>query len=325
MMACVVLIASVFSTEATAIEAAGLDRAKRATIGILEDQQDQRTPDRHGKILIRGTGFHLRDGYIVTARHAVERHTTQGAVIPKQIRLMTMDFHELAAELVGESSYADVVLYRLQENHRAVLTDATPFAAGDMKSGDDVFTIGYPLGWGPTMAFGHLGNMNTFLQTVDTRLIQADLSVCSGNSGGGMFNAAGEVVGVMHAIIQTEKDPQERHCSRLAFAVPAPLAQRIVMAALSGQPLSFSRLGIQMTSVKDGTKWRVAVKEVSDPAKSAGLGKTDVLMAIDGMDITDAAQLKNYLIEKTKPGQQVEVRVRRGDGELTFVVVLAGG
>jgi S1-C subfamily serine protease len=324
-VACVALTTSVFSTEATAIEAAGLDRAKRATIGVLEDTQDQRTPDRPGKILIRGTGFHLRDGYIVTARHAVERHTTQGAIIPKQIRLMTTDFHELPAELVGESSYADVVLYRVPEHHRSVLTAATPFTTGDMNSGDEVFTIGYPLGWGPTMAFGRLGNTNTFLQTVDTRLLQADLSVCSGNSGGGMFNAAGEVVGVLHAIIQTEKDPQESHCSRLAFAVPAPLAQRIVTAALGGQPLAFSRLGIQMTSVKDGTKWRVAVKEVSDPAKSAGLGKTDVLMAIDGMEITDAAQLKNYLIERTTPGQQVEVRVRRGDGELTFVVVLAGG
>lgn len=324
-MACTGLAAGLWSPDAAALDAAALDRAKRATIGVLEDTQDQRTPDRPGKILIRGTGFHLRDGYLVTARHAVERHETQGAVIPKQIRIMTTDFHELSAELVGESAYADVVLYRVLEKQRSVLAATAPFATGDVKSGDEVFTIGYPLGWGPTMAFGRLGNTNTFLQTVDTRLLQADLSVCSGNSGGGMFNAAGEVVGVMHAIIQTEKDPQESHCSRLAFAVPAPLAQRMVTAALTGQPLAFSRLGIQMTTVKDGTKWRVAVKGVADPAKSAGLEKTDVLVAIDDMEITDAAQLKNYLIERTTPGQQVQVRVRRGDGELTFVVVLAGG
>ena len=195
----------------------------------------------------------------------------------------------------------------------------------DATAGDDVFTVGYPLGWGPTMAFGRLGNTNTFLQTIDTRLLQADLSVCSGNSGGAMYNAAGEVVGLMHAIIQTDKDPQEGHCSRLAFAVPAPLAQRIVQAALDGKPLEFSRLGLHMTTVKDGIRWRVAVRDVVEPAKSAGLMKTDILVAIDDMDIVDAAQLKNYLIERTNPGQQVRIKVRRGDVDLTFPVTLAGG
>ena len=42
-------------------------------VGILEDTQDPRAPEKPGKIKIRGTGFHLHDGYIVTARHAVEK------------------------------------------------------------------------------------------------------------------------------------------------------------------------------------------------------------------------------------------------------------
>jgi len=49
-------------------------RAKQATVGILEDNQDQRTPEKHGKIVVRGTGFHLRDGYVITARHAADKH-----------------------------------------------------------------------------------------------------------------------------------------------------------------------------------------------------------------------------------------------------------
>ncbi len=302
-----------------------LDRAKRATIGVLEETQDQRTPDRPGKITIRGTGFHLRDGYLVTARHAVERTGPMGKAIPSQIRVMTTDLNELPAALVGDNAYVDVVVYRVPEHYRSSLPAATDFAATEGTAGDEVFTVGYPLGWGPTMAFGRLGNTNTFLQTVDARLLQADLSVCSGNSGGAMYNTAGQVVGLMHAIIQTDKDPQEGHCSRLAFAVPAPLAQRIVQAAVDGKPLSFSRLGVHMTTVKDGTKWRVAVREVVEPAKSAGLMKTDILMAIDDIDIVDAAQLKNYLIERTNPGQQVRIKVRRGDVDLTFPVILAGG
>lgn len=129
----------------------------------------------------------------------------------------------------------------------------------------------------------------------------------------------------MHAIIQTDKDETQAHCSRMAFAVPGPLAQRIVNAALEGKPLAFSKLGIHMTPVKDGTKWRIAVKDVADPAKESGIQKQDILLAIEDMEILDAAQLKNYLIERTTPGQRVSVKVRRLDADLTFHVVLGGG
>lgn len=301
-------------------------RAKQATVGILEDTQDQRTPEKPGKIAVRGTGFHLRDGYIITARHAAEKHDpTMGTIIQKHVRILTTDLHELPADLVGDSAFMDVVIYRVTEPHRAKLLASTAFVSGDVTPGTEVFTVGYPLGWGPTMAFGRLGNTNTFLQTVDTRLIQADLSACNGNSGGGLFNTQGEIVGIMHAIIQTEKDETQAHCSRMAFAIPGTLAERIVNAALAGKSLTFSKLGIHMTSVKDGTKWRIAVKDVVDPAKAAGIQKHDVLLAIEDTEILDAAHLKNYLIERTTPGQRVSVKVRRVDADLTFTVVLGGG
>lgn len=301
-------------------------QAKQATVGILEDTQDQRTPEKPGKILVRGTGFHLRDGYIVTARHAAEKHDpTAGTVTLKQVRILTTDLHELPADLVGDSAFMDVVVYRVAQQHRSKLQAGTAFATGDVQTGQEVFTIGYPMGWGPTIAFGHLGNTNTFLQTVDTRLIQADVAACSGNSGGGLFNDKGEVVGIMHAIIQTERDDSTAYCSRMAFAIPAILANRIVNAALEGKPLTFSKMGIHMMAVKDDTKWRMAVKDVAEPAKSAGIQKHDIIIAVDDTEILDAAHLKNYLIERTTPGQRVSVKVRRVDADLTFTVVLGGG
>jgi serine protease Do len=300
--------------------------AKQATVGILEDTQDQRTPEKPGKIAIRGTGFHLRDGYVITARHAAEKHDpAMGTIIQKHVRILTTDLNELPADLVGENAFMDVVIYRIAEPHRSKLQAGTSFATGDVAPGMEVFTVGYPLGWGPTMAFGRLGNTNTFLQTVETRLLQADLSACSGNSGGGLFNAQGEIVGIMHAVIQTEKEETQAHCSRMTFAIPGTLAERIVNAALAGKPLTFSKMGIHMTSVKDGTKWRMAVRDVADPAKAAGIQKHDILLAIEDTEILDAAQLKNYLIERTTPGQKVSLKVRRVDADLTFHVVLGGG
>lgn len=103
-----------------------LERAKRATVGVLEDTQDPRMPEKPGKIAIRGTGFHLRDGYIVTARHAVDKNSPSGQIIPKVIHVITTDLHELVAQLVGDSAYLDVVVYRLNEKDRATLTAMAP-------------------------------------------------------------------------------------------------------------------------------------------------------------------------------------------------------
>jgi serine protease Do len=322
----VTMLTARLNAEPTPLSQETFLHAKQATVGILEDTQDQRTPEKPGKIVVRGTGFHLRDGYVVTARHAAENHdVSTGAMIQKHVRILTNDLHELPADLVGDSSFMDVVIYRIAEPHRSKLQAGTSFATGEAAPGMEVFTVGYPLGWGPTMAFGRLGNTNTFLQTVETRLIQADLSACSGNSGGGLFNTHGDVVGIMHAIIQTEKEETQAHCSRMTFAIPGILAERIVNAALSGKPLTFSKMGIHLTPVKDGTKWRMAVKDVADPAKEAGIQKHDILLTIEDQEILDAAQLKNYLIERTTPGQRVSVKVRRIDADLTFTVALGGG
>jgi serine protease Do len=327
-LACLAALLLGVSTNAfpeTALRPDAIERAKKATVGILEDTQDPRVPDKPGKIKIRGTGFHLHNGYIVTARHAVEKNSPMGHIVPRIIHILTTDLHELVAQIVGESAYLDVVVYRLNQKDRPILDVGTGFAAEPPDVGSEVFTVGYPMGWGPTMAFGRIGNANTFLQTVETRLLQADLSACSGNSGGALYNEGGEVVGIMHAVIQTDKEESQVFCSQMAFAIPGTLASRIVAAAIEGKPLAFSKLGIQMTAVKDGTKWRMAVKDVSEPAKAAGIQKHDIILAVEDTEILDAAHLKNYLIERTVPGQRVSVKVRRAEADLTFTVTLAGG
>ena len=300
-----------------------IEQAMRATIGILSETPVERQSGFHGRLSVRGSGVHLRDGYIVTARHAVERDQGSTKVLPPDIFIMTSGLMELPAHLVGGSAYLDIVLYRVSEAHQNQLPSSALFSTMDARAGDHVFTVGYPLGWGPTVTYGRVGNPNTFLPTADTRLLQADLSACSGNSGGGLFNESGELVGIMHAIIKTDGQGDQR-CSRLAFAVPAILAQRIAKALTDGQQPRFSRLGIQMAPVRVGTRWRVSVGDASGPAKDGGVRKGDLLVAIDDTDISDAAQLKNYLMERTMPGQKVVLRVLRGDQELKLSVTLAG-
>ena len=64
----------------------------------------------------------------------------------------------------------------------------------------------------------------------------------------------------------------------------------------------------------------MAVKDMTDPAKAADIQKHDILLANEDMEILDAAQLKNYLIERTTPDQRVSVKVRRVEADLTFTV-----
>ncbi len=302
--------------------AASIDHAKRATVGILRSGEIAPSEATKAHFSIRGTGVHLREGYVVTARHAVKREEGGKTVIPEEITVLTSDLTELPAVLKGVSAFLDIAVYQVVGDGASSLSSAASLGTREPEPGDEAFTVGYPLGWGPTVAFGRIGNANTFLPTVQSRLVQVDMSACSGNSGGGLFNTAGEIVGVVHAIIQTETLRDERRCSRFAFAVPGRLVQRITHALIEGTKLSFSRLGVQLTAVKMGRQWRVAVSGVTGPARKGGIRKGDILLSIDGTPIRDAAQLKTYLVEHTEPGQRVTLRVLRDQATQVFHISL---
>src|SRR5574338_220004 len=125
-----VMLALPLFAETTPLSQDGLLRARQVTVGILADTQDQRMPEKPEKVVVRGTGFHLRDGYVITARHAAEKHELPtGVVVQKQIRVLTNDLHELPADLVGDSAFMDVVLYRVAEQHRSKLQAGTSFTS----------------------------------------------------------------------------------------------------------------------------------------------------------------------------------------------------
>ena len=299
----------------------GIQQAKRATLGVLQPGEDAQRQGGKAHFVMRGTALHLQDGYILTARHVAEQDEAGRRALAKQITVLTADLDEVSATLVGVNAFLDLAVYRLPQEMAGRLPNVS-VAPGDPDAGEEVFTIGYPLGWGPAIAFGRIGNPSTFLPTVDTRLFQIDLSVCAGNSGGGLFNTRGELIGIMHAMIQTTSERGEQPCSPLAFASPGPLVHRVTSALIHGEQPGFSKLGTALTAVRMGTRWRVAVAEANGPAREGGVQKGDVLLAIDNTDIADGAQLKNYLIERTVPGQQVALRVLREGKEHVLRVTL---
>ena len=300
-----------------------IENAKRATVGILQAEAVPANDPGFGvPITIRGSGIHLGNGRIVTARHAVERSEGGKEVVPENILVLTDDLRELLATRQGANAYLDVAVYQLQGDQSDWPVSQVTFSDEDVTYGNEVFTVGYPMGRGPALSFGKVGNPNTFLATVHSRLVQIDLTTCRGNSGGGLLNDEGQLVGLVHAIIQTETSPAERGCSRLGFALPGLLVKRVVDAVLAGKTPGFSVLGIHLETLKEGNRWILGIAKATGPSRHAGFRKGDILVAINEIAVTTPAQLKNYLIERTEPGQVVVVRVRRGETQHTISVKL---
>ncbi len=317
-------IANIALAGSTSSFAETIERAKAATVAILKETHPEFSPARRAHFSIRGSGFHLQDGYIITAGHAVERQEGSQVVMPKQIHVLTQDLFEIPASFVGFNDILDIAVYRLKQFDSPPPLPATSFAHEEVRSGDNVFTIGYPLGWGPAMGFGTIGNPNTFLPTVQSRLHQVDLSICSGNSGGGLFNHQGEIIGVVHAIIQTETTESDRRCSRFAFAVPGALVQKIITALIQGSSLKFSTLGIQLTTKQENHQWKVAVAKARGPAQTGGVRKGDVILSIENYPIHTPAELKTFLIEQTTPGQRITLQIQRGKIQHALLITLGG-
>ena len=297
-----------------------VEQATHGTVGILK-QARSLSPNRE-PLSVRGSGIYLGEGYVLTARHATKHPGSGNAVDPLHISVRSSTLEEVPAALVGVNQFLDVALYRIPQEMLPRGLSARTFSEVEALTGEQVFTAGYPLGWGPAVSYGYIGNRNTFLQTIQSRLIQVDLAACSGNSGGGLFNAQGEIVGIVHAIIQTDATREERRCSRFAFAVPGPLVRKIVTALMEGKPFHFSKLGLQLTSVKIGRQWRVAVAQATEPARRAGFKKGDVLLSIDNQPVESASRLKTYVIERTRPFQPVSIRILRDHKEKVMRVIL---
>ncbi|MDR4493182.1 MAG: S1C family serine protease [Nitrospirales bacterium] len=307
-------------------KSAGIERAKQATVGILGGSAQGDVVEDFGiSVSVKGTGIHIGHGLVVTARHAVERTEGSKQIVPETIRVLTDDLRELTAIRKGASAYMDVAVYQLSHNELEWPSSSVPVSAQAVTYGDEVFTVGYPLGWGPAISFGHIGNPNAFLPTLQSRVMQVDLSACRGNSGGGLLNLDGELIGLVHAIIQTEMEQEDRRCSRFAFALPGLLVNRVVTTLQEGRIPGFSLLGLHLgTRNKDG-RWVLVIDKASGPSRHAGFRKDDVLVAINGVPITSSAQLKNYLIEQTEPGQSVTISILRGEVDKDVDVILGGG
>ena len=262
------------------------------------------------------------DGYILTCAHVVDGASTI---------TVTIGDKDYTATLVGEDTTSDIAVIKIDADG---LTPATVGNSDGLKVGQSVMAVGNPLGeLGGTVTGGMISALNrsvTIQGTSSTNtmsLIQMDASVSPGNSGGGLFNMNGELIGIVNA------KSSSSDAEGLGFAIPINDAIKVAQELLengyvTGRPyLGITYLGVEdaQTAAQLGVNaYGVYVVEVvkGGPAERAGLQSGDRIVSIDGTEIASKDDL-GTLMQKHAAGDTLNITIAR-NGQMQTVSVTLG-
>jgi serine protease Do len=327
-------------TRPTAAVAAGGGRPSAATdihgiIGKVEpgvvairteafDPRDifQRFPQRGA-----GTGMIISaDGDVLTNAHVIENATAIKVTISGEREARD-------AELVARHPDVDVALVRIKGAKD--LPTVQLGESGRLRVGDAVVAIGNALALpgGPTVTEGIVSALDRELESGnDTlgNLIQTDAAINPGNSGGPLVDAAGTVVGINTAVIQSAG---QELAQNIGFAIAIDTVKPLLDDLRAGRQAVASQayLGVQSQTLTPDIadqfgfsveRGAIVANLVPDsPADKAGLRRLDVVIRFGSTDIETAEGLVRAVRAK-KPGDEVEVTIRRGDDERRVTVTL---
>ena len=265
-----------------------------------------------------GSGFIISDdGYIVTNNHVVDGAET--------ITVKLSDDTEYEAELVGTDPLTDIALLKVAPD------EALPTVAwGDSKTvrpGDEALAIGNPFGLGGTVTSGIVSAVSRDIRSGPyDDFIQTDAAINRGNSGGPLFNADGEVIGVNTMIFSPGGGSVG-----IGFAVPSDLVQRVVSDLQDDGTIARGWLGVQIGPMSeeiasvlgyDAPKGAVVEDVTADsPAAKAGLEDGDIILTFAETEIADVGDLTRAVADVT-PGTDVEATVWRKGKEMTIDVTV---
>ncbi len=279
----------------------------------------------------QGSGVVLdAEGHVLTNSHVVD-----GA---RAVAVALADGRLYEAELVGQDETTDLAVVRLVDPP-ADLVPATLGSSADLSVGEAVLAIGNPLGLDSTATTGIISALDRPVVTqsrtrsVVTNAIQVDAAVNPGNSGGPLFDAAGEVIGITSSIASLSGSGQGGSIG-LGFAIPVDQAADVAQQLIEHGAAEHAFLGVTLqdaTAEVDGvTRAGAAIEQVEpgSPAADAGLESGDVVTAVDGRPVDSAAALTGYVRQYSSGDTAVLDVVRDGTArevEVTLATREAAG
>ena len=302
-----------------------------------------------------GSGVVVAEHYVLTNYHVVEDASSLKVVINSDD---DTEPELLEATVAASDSDLDVAVLYVPDLKLA------PVTLGDsdaLQVGDYVFNIGNPLGFTNTVTAGIVSALNREISTGSTTdrygrkssivntMIQTDAAINSGNSGGGMFNTAGELVGIPTLKYTGSRYSSAATIESIGMCIPINDAKSVIDAALSGkgaeaannetrnnnnQPADNAagnnglsgkpRMGITTTTLNGAAMSGGALPngayvisvDAGSPAEAGGVQLGDIIVEANDTVITTTTDLINLLSE-LKEGDQVNIKVFRTGVDLT--------
>jgi S1-C subfamily serine protease len=283
----------------------------------------------------QGSGFvYDTEGHVITNAHVVEGATS--------VKVLFADGSTYTATVVGTDASSDVAVIEIE----AAASQLRPLTLGDsskVRVGDEVVAAGSPFGLATTVTSGIVSALNREIISPDNTpiegAIQTDAAINHGNSGGPLFDVQGRVIGV-NSQIESDSGGNEG----VGFAVPSNTVALIASQLIESGTARHAQLGVTVVTIpaqaaaRLGSAAGVAVGSVqagsaadtSDLKAATGTrtidGTTyptggDVVVAIDGVAVTTAEQLRG-IIDGHRVGDSVELTVVRGGKTRTVSVRL---
>ena len=276
-----------------------------------------------------------KDGYIVTNNHVVE-----GA---DEITVKLNDDREMKGRIIGTDESTDLALLKIEGDDFPTIPIGN---SDDLKVGEWVLAVGNPFNLNSTVTAGivsakarSIGAMSANGKAADIQsFIQTDAAINSGNSGGALVNAKGELVGI-NAMLYSPTGAY----SGYGFAIPTSIMTKVVADLKQYGTVQRAVLGVSCTDLNIGLAVNEEdkyVKEIKEKAEELGLKEglwirevleggssegllevDDVLTAIDGKKIHRFADLQEELA-KHRPGDKVKVTVLRNKDEKKIEITL---
>ncbi len=256
------------------------------------------------------------DGFILTNEHVIAKAA--------KIHVILSDKREFDASVIGADIKSDLAIIKIESDK------SLPFVkmgrSDDLMVGEQVLTIGNPFGLQHTVTTGIISALNRNIRAgknkVYSDFIQVDASINPGNSGGPLLNINGSLIGINTAIFQKAEG--------IGFAIPIDHAKRIVRELINYGKVRRGWLGVSVQELdaqllrhfKLDRQRGVLVVGVADKssAKKAGLKRGDIVIAIDGHEVTDKSDFRGRMASYTmdssigfsilRDGKMMELRVR---------------
>ncbi len=270
-------------------------------------------------------------GHVVTNNHVVDGIASGGT-----LKVTLSDGRIYDATVAGTDPSTDLAVVTIK-NPPSDLTVAQFGDSDKVAVGDPVMAVGNPLGLSNTVTKGIVSAVNRPVTPQDpnnpassanqpvTNAIQIDAAVNPGNSGGALFDAQGQVIGITSSIATTSSSSGS---IGLGFAIPVNLVKNIAQQLIDHGSAQHAYLGVSLTSATataDGvTRLGAQVKEVTagSPAAAAGLQVNDVIVAINGQPVGSSDALAAY-VRAMASGDKASLILVRGGKSLTVDVTLA--